>query len=175
MRTIIVRPNRSLHRPELALLGVGFMLALLLGGVLTWLFGFWPILAFVLLNLAGLVVAIWSVERTGSYVEEIRIGDDWVSVSCGVQRPGSGFRVHRGWARLVEDQSGPWKRYRLWIGASGRYCEVGCCLGEEEKRELGERLRRYLVPRPARAAETSDSGPFPDGSLPKMHAGDCRI
>ncbi|MHB1543930.1 MAG: DUF2244 domain-containing protein [Gammaproteobacteria bacterium] len=175
MHTIVVRPNRSLHQAELGLLGLGLLAALTLGGVLTWRFGFWPILAFDALALIGLLWATWSVDRAGGYLERICIDDDWVTISQGIRAPESGFRVHRGWARLIEDAGGPWKRHRIWIGASGRVCEVGACLGDEEKRELSRQLRRYLCPTRSPGSKAHDPGNFTDGSITEFQAGDFRI
>jgi len=174
VHTIIVRPNRSLRQAELGLLGLGLLLALTLGGVVTWLFGFWPVLAFDVLTLAGLVSATWSADHAGGYLEQIRIDDDWVTVSRGIHRSEPSFRVRRGWARLIEDTGGPWKRHRLWIGASGRTCEVGRCLGEEEKQELSRRLRDYLRPLTSTGSKAHDPGNFTDGSITEIQAGDFR-
>ena len=174
MHTIIVRPNRSLHRTELGLLGLGLCAALTLGGVLTWLFGFWPILAFDGLALIGLVAAVWFANRAGGYLEEIRIDDDWVSVVKGVCTPQSTFRARRPWTRLIEDTQGPLKRYRLWIGSSGRFCEIGTCLGEDERRELFWRLRRYFNFMSTSAHGAGSPGNGTAGTPTEIQAGDIR-
>ena len=174
MHTIIVRPNRSFRKAELGLFGLGLLAALTLGGALTWLYGFWPILAFDILVLIGLISATWFAERASGYLERIRIDDDWVTITRGFRGPESSFRVQRGWARLIEEAGGPWRRHRIWIGASGRASEIGACLGEEDKQELSRRLRRYLCPIASAGREAHDPERFRDGDHTESQAGELR-
>jgi uncharacterized membrane protein len=167
MSTLVVSPNRSLRGAELGLMAAGLAGALILGGLMTWLWGFWPILAFDAIALGGLVYGVWNADRHGRYREVIRIDDDWLVVEKGQSCPEYHFRALRVWAQVVAGVRPSDRKYHVSIRSSGQECEVGSCLGEEERRILAQRLREMLAPAWATPALVT-SPSF------KTHAGDFR-
>jgi uncharacterized membrane protein len=159
MSTLVVSPNRSLHGAELRLIGAGLAGSLALGGLMTWLWGFWPILAFNAIALAGLVYGVWKADRHARYREVIRVDDDWLVVEKGLSCPEYEFRAARVWTQVRAGIRPSDRKYHVTVRSSGKECEVGGCLGEEERRILARRLREMLAPALGDAAPALESGP----------------
>jgi uncharacterized membrane protein len=154
LRRVMVRPNRSLSwRQSMVFLGA-IAVPLVLVSVVLALKGYWLILPFAGIELAGLFVCLYLVAHAACRCELISIGDSVVTVEKGRDRgrsaegrggPELRAEFARAWVR-VEFTGSVRQRYprRLWIGASGRRVEIGGFLADREKSELAAELDRLL-------------------------------
>lgn len=154
LRRVMVRPNRSLSwRQSMVFLGA-IAVPLVLVSVVLALKGYWLILPFAGIELAGLFVCLYLVAHAACRCELISIGDSVVTVEKGRDRgrslegrggPEQRAEFARAWVR-VEFTGTARQRYprRLWIGASGRRVEIGGFLADQEKSELAAELHRLL-------------------------------
>jgi uncharacterized membrane protein len=106
--------------------------------------GFWPVLPFAGLELALLGWALRDGLRRRSQAQVITVGPREVTIFN--RHPGRyGEMVFsRHWARVTLRRPRAWSPLRLWIESHGRRCEIGAFLTEEERVELGRRLRALL-------------------------------
>jgi uncharacterized membrane protein len=154
LRRVVIRPNRSLSwRQSMVFLGA-IAVPLVVVSVVLALKGYWLILPFAGLELAGLFICLYLVAHAGCRCEVISIGDSVVTVEKGRERststagqggPEQRTEFARGWVRV--QFTGPARRRyprRLWIGASGRRVEIGGFLADQEKTELAAELHRLL-------------------------------
>lgn len=117
-----------------------------IAGLFAWL-GYWMVLPFAGLEMLALGAALWWSLRGNSYREVISIDGHSVRVQIGRRRPEHEWEFPRAWARLQrEPQAGGVER--LWLGYGGARCEIGACLGEEDRARLAQRLQQLLLARP---------------------------
>lgn len=141
-----LRPNSSLSPRAAAFFYLSITtVSLGLAGGFAW-HGYWPILPFAGLELAGLGAALWVVQRRGQVREYLHIDDERVT-----------FRRVRGPQRLEHEFRRPWTRLelrrapvahwpsRLLIRSQGRAVEVGAFLTEDERLALRDRLGTVLA------------------------------
>ena len=89
LRRVVIRPNRSLSwRQSMVFLGA-IAVPLVLVSVVLALKGYWLILPFAGLELAGLFVCLYLVAHAGCRCEVISIGDSVVTVEKGRERAAS--------------------------------------------------------------------------------------
>lgn len=144
----VIQPNASLTgRQAKAFLLLTFVVMGLCSGLWA-LSGYWMVLPFSLLEFVALAVALWVSMRLNGYREVIALEGDDLVVEKGLHRPESRFVVKRAWAQVGLEKG----RYRtspkrLLISASGRRCEIGTCLTDEEREALAKRLRAVVGPR----------------------------
>lgn len=112
--------------------------------------GFWPVLPFAGLELAGLATALWWTRRRAQDREFIEISGDSVLIerhrhrhqglevaeSVTLARPWTQVRLEAGRSALEPT--------RLMVGAHGRWWRVGEFLPPDERAGLGRRLREVL-------------------------------
>lgn len=143
---IVVRPNDSLGtqgRIGLFLLVAAAVLAVPAAVAAR---GFWPILVFAGIELAGFGACLYWVHRLGLYREVILIEAERVRVEMGRGRPEREWRFSRDWVRVELDP--PVHRNhkaRLFLREGRAQCEIGRCLTESERTALGERLKGLLA------------------------------
>ncbi len=140
-----IRPNASIKRPGwpwlmggLVIIGVGIASRLAL-------MGFWLVLPFTLVELGLVYYLVDLVRRSGNYRETIRI--DGENVRVAFMEPGKTrarrFSVY--WVQVyLKPPTHRWHPWRLLLGASGRWVEVGSCLTEAERSSLAEAVRREI-------------------------------
>jgi uncharacterized membrane protein len=141
-----LRPNSSLT-PRAAAFFYLSIAAMSLGiaGGFAWL-GFWPILPFAGLELAGLAAALWVTQRRAGVREYVQVDEDRVTF----RREASGRclerEFRRPWVR-VEMRRAPVAHWpsRLLLGSHGRSVEVGAFLTEDERVALRDRLGSVLA------------------------------
>ena len=151
---VMIRPNRSLSwRQSMVFLGA-IAVPLMLVSVVLAFKGYWLILPFAGLELAGLFVCLYLVAQAARRCEVVSIGESLVTVEKGRERcrseegqggPELRAEFARAWVRVEFSDPGH-QRYprRLWIGASGRRVEIGEFLADREKSELAAELQRLL-------------------------------
>lgn len=110
--------------------------------------GFWPVLGFALLELAGLAVCLQICRRHGRYGEVVTVSAEQVRVDKGDGHHHLEHReFNRYWAQVVVHEPGTRLHpVRLYIRSHGRECEIGGCLTEAERLSLGQRLAQLIGP-----------------------------
>lgn len=154
---LVVGPNASLTVTQAALFMLGMCtLSFGIAAILAWR-GYWMVLPFAGLEMLALGVALWWSLRGNAYREVISIGSDWLRVESGRWQPERCWEFPRAWARLQLEPEMPAGRSRLWLTYAGARCEVGACLGEDERAALARRIRELLAP-PSGDAFQNDRG-----------------
>lgn len=150
MHTFELRPNSSLTPRATkwfygSLVGVSLVIALACT-----LLGFWPVLLFALVEMAGLYAVVVTVQRRARAREYIRVDDSSVMVEkFSFDWRGAARRVayafKRPWTRIELRPSRPatWAN-RLLIRSRGETIEVGTFLTDDERESLGLRLTAVL-------------------------------
>lgn len=153
LRRVMIRPNRSLSwRQSMIFLGA-IAVPLLLISVVLAAWGYWLILPFAGLELAGLFACLYLVAYAAYRCEVVSIGESVVTVEKGRDRGDGPERVSpeqrtefaRGWVKVELSRTASQRcPRRLWIGASGRRVEIGGFLVDQEKTELAAELHKLL-------------------------------
>lgn len=144
---IVIIPNCSISAAGLwlfyaSIAGVTLALA-------SWyaLHGFWPVLAFAVLEMLVLGLCLRVCWRHGHYGEIITVSGAQVAVDKGGGRHLEHREFSRYWAHLVVRDSGARLHpARLYIRSHGEECEIGRCLTEQERRSLVRRLAELIGP-----------------------------
>lgn len=147
---IELSPNCSLS-PGAALVAFGTIAAASLFMALVFTMqGYWPVLPFAGLELAALGWAFWLTRRRARIREYVLLDEARVVVEKHGRGDPERVEFPRGWARVrLERAERRHHPSRLLIGASGRHCEIGRFLSEDDRRSLGDRLAVLLsAPRP---------------------------
>ena len=66
----------------------------------------------------------------------------------GRRRPEHCLEFPRAWTRLQFEPETPADHSHLWLTYTGARCEIGACLGEDDRVALARRIRELLA-RPA--------------------------
>jgi len=150
---LTLRPNRSLdpRHARWMVLGVGTIM--LLTGLRMVLLGAWPVVPFLVLDVALMAWAFRASYRSGRDVETVRLTQDDLVVS---RRSPDGrerrIRLEPLWTKAVLERLSM-KQNRLWLAARDRRVAVGGFLAPHEREEIHaviadglDRFRRRLPP-----------------------------
>jgi uncharacterized membrane protein len=140
-----LRPNCSLTSRSALLFYLSIVAVCLPIAVLAALAGFWPVLPFAGLELAGIAAALALSLRRGRRRELIRVDERDVTVARSDGDRQVQYRFPRPWTRVqLSVASVPAWPSRLLVGSMGRTVEVGDFLTESERRRLGARLAEII-------------------------------
>jgi uncharacterized membrane protein len=143
--TISIRPNCSLTPRSAAWFFGGIAAATLLVAALFTVQGFWLVLPFAGLELAGLGLALWSSMQRRYQRQDIVIAETEVAVEDRGRKFRSRLVFPRHWAQVkMRAGNSPLAASRLVIESHGRSCEIGNFLNEQERRGLSQRLARLI-------------------------------
>lgn len=108
--------------------------------------GFWPVLPFAGMELAGLGIALYVTARRAQVREVVSVSSDRVAVERGREGPEQRWETQRAWAqvRLLRPRS-PLRTSRLIIRSHGSEVEVGPFLIDEERQRLAGDLRAAIA------------------------------
>lgn len=142
---IVMVPNRSLSSTGLWLFYGSLAVVTLTLGLWFALHGFWPVLAYAVLELLWLGWCQGLCWWRAGYGEQIVITDDAVIVDKDYRRHREHFEFKRYWAQVVVKVPAARLHSRsLFIRSHGRECEVGRCLTENERDRLERRLASLI-------------------------------
>ena len=144
---IVIVPNRSMSATGLWLFYTSIVCVTLVLASWYAAHGFWPVLAFAVLEMLGLALCLQICWRHGRYGEVITVSGERVSVDKGSGRQLKHREFSRYWAQLVVHE--PATRLhppRLYIRSHGQECEIGRCLTEAELETLERRLAVLIGP-----------------------------
>ena len=107
--------------------------------------GFWPVLPFWALEMAGLGIALYLSMQRRRYTQTVLITESQISLVTRSRSGEAKQEFARHWAKVrlrsPSRRTGPG---RLTIESHGRACEVGNFLTEEDRRRLAERLKNLV-------------------------------
>ncbi|MDE2234930.1 MAG: DUF2244 domain-containing protein [Gammaproteobacteria bacterium] len=144
---IMIVPNRSLGVTGLWFFyagSVGLTLALAAWFAFN---GFWPVLAYAIVELLLLGACLLASWRQGFYGELITVQEDCVWVEKGYAGHLERNVFNRYWAQVVVRV--PHARLhpkRMYLRSHGRECEIGRCLTEAQRKSLEKRLAELIGP-----------------------------
>ena len=141
----VLRPNRSLSwQGMLLFFGVLCAVSGTIAIVLA-LLGFWPVLAFAVLEMIALGWGFYRVVQNSYRCEVISIDDQSVRIEKGIRYPERQWTLTRLWSRVVLERSAAGcYPSRLLIRSHGQAVEVGDFLNEQQRRQLASDLSRHL-------------------------------
>jgi uncharacterized membrane protein len=155
MLDLTLTANRSfdpLHTRWL-ILGIGGIF--FLGGLRFLALGAWPIIPFMIADVALLAWAFRANYAAARGHERVTLVDDQLTLARvganGIERR-IGFEPY--WTR-VEIEETPAGDAHLWLAARGRRVRVGGCLSAPERREVGATIAAALSAYRARSSRTS--------------------
>jgi uncharacterized membrane protein len=107
--------------------------------------GYWPVLPFWALEMAGLGLALYLSMRRRHCTQTVLITESAVSLVTRSQRGEAKQEFARHWAKVrLRSPPGRLGTSRLTIESSGRAYEVGSFLTEEDRCRLARRLGRLV-------------------------------
>ena len=144
---IVIVPNRSLSETGVWFFYTSIVAVILALGIWFTLYGFWPVLAYAILEMLLLGLCLHLCWRQGHYGEVITVSGNHLFIDKGDGRHLEHREFNRYWARLVVQE--PLARLhpqRLYIRSHGQECEIGLCLTEVERETLKQRLAELIGP-----------------------------
>lgn len=142
-----IRPNASLSPQRAVFVFLSIAATSLLLAIPLSLLGYWPILAFAMLELlivsAGLRICI----RNGQRLEVIRISPATIAIEKGRQRPEQHWAFSGCWTQIALTR--PYSSLhaqRLIIRCRKDEVEIGDCLTDEDKQALAGVLKNVIGP-----------------------------
>jgi uncharacterized membrane protein len=109
------------------------------------MYGFWPVLAFAVLEMLFLCWAVRASMRSGMVSETITITPDQVTIEHREEANHRFAVFPRHWARVtLHAPQAALHPSRLVLESHGRACEVGRFLTEDERRNLAVRLKQLV-------------------------------
>lgn len=133
-----LRPNRSLPPRQFFLMIAGVGLIFLLMGVRFLFLGAWPILPFMLADLALLWWAMRASYRSGEAREEVRLSDAGLELvriaPAGGRRA---VRLEPVWTRVELERLGA-RQNRLWLKSGAQREPVGTFLSPGERADVAQ-------------------------------------
>ncbi len=148
---VIAEPDRSLnpHQTLWFLASISFVvLSIALGFALI---GAWLVLPFAGIELVALALALYLSQARGIARETVHIDAVEVAVSrvravLGADRREEPVaRFPTAWLRVRRGAGRGWYPRRLFIGASGRWVELGGFLTEEQRKRFGDEIEARLA------------------------------
>ncbi len=140
-----LRPNRSMPHRHFWLMLAGVALIFLLMGVRFLFLGAWPILPFMLADLALLWWAMRASYRSGRESEHLRLDSTGLElVRIAAQGPARRTRIEPHWARVELEEIGE-DQNRLWLSARGARHAIGTFLSPRERAEIARVIESGLA------------------------------
>lgn len=144
---LTLTPNRSLPPHMARWLVVGVAALMTLGALRFLLIGAWPVMLFIVLDVALLAWAFRASYRSGRGYERVRMDDEAIEIlQCAANGRHRRMRLEPFWTR-AELQELPTGENRLWLRAGRRQVRVGSFLSPGERSEIhgviADGLARY--------------------------------
>lgn len=142
----VIRPNGSFNHQHLPLLYV-LLVVICLGIALRFAFlGYWMILPFAVLDMLGVGLVLYLINRNSAYRERVIVDRDHVVIRHVEKnnRQVWRFPVHWTQIRLVPPVY-RWYLPRLLLGSRGKWIEIGRCLNQEERESLAGAIKTEVA------------------------------
>ena len=141
---LLIRPDCSLSLRGVKVLVLTFALVAALIGAYMLTLGAWPVLPFLGLEIAVVVVVFLILQRRARDYDLVEAkGDDVCLYQRGRHGEKSG-KLNRYWTQVRLAAGGHWYPSRLLVGSHGNYMEIGAALTEEDRIKTAKALQRAL-------------------------------
>lgn len=141
----IIRPNRSVGRKGIIIFFTFVGLVSIGIGLRFWLLGAWLILPVMLLEITGLAIAFYLVQRASRNVETIDLSDNLLRVTRKVKSAVTEWDFQPYWVQVIlRPDAISWYPSHLCLRSHGKMLEIGTCLTDEEREQLSEKLKHEL-------------------------------
>lgn len=130
---LTLRPNRSFDRRHARWLILAVGALFLLGGLRLMAIGAWPVVPFMVVDVALLAWAFKASYRSGRAFQTVRLDDAALTVrDVSPSGAARSTRLEPYFARARLEEL-PADQNRLWVASQGRSVEVGQCLSPPER------------------------------------------
>ncbi len=142
---LTLTPNRSFDRRHMRWMVAGVGLWFFVGGLRLLVLGAWPVLPFMIADLALLWWAFRASYAAGRGHERVTLADDALTLSRvsaqGIERR---FGFEPLWTRVQVEET-PLGDAHVWLAARGQRVRVGGFLSAPERREVGAAIAVALA------------------------------
>lgn len=141
MQEFVIKPNNSLVRRDLKLLGGLFALVLFLLAARLWLMGFWVVVPFLLLDFLAVVIAFYLIRKKCCIYESIFIDENQLKISHHEKRRSKSWSFDIHWVKIkLQEHEHAWQSSRMLVGSHGKWIEFASFLTDEERASLARAL-----------------------------------
>ena len=141
---LLIRPDCSLSPSGAkAIVLIFSLVAVLIGGFML-ILGAWPVLPFLGLEVAVLVVVFLMLQRRSTFYDLVEARGDHVSLRQKSQYGETSGTLNRYWAQIKLSGGCHWYPSRLLVGSHGKFVEIGMTLTEEDRIRTAKELQRAL-------------------------------
>lgn len=142
---LTLRPNRSLTRANARTLVLAVGGLFLLGSIRFLVLGLWPVIPFMIADVALLAWALNSNFRSGGSHERLVLAGDALTLTRVNPWGEAVEHVLQPWFTRVDIEETPLGDAHLFLSSSGRRLRVGHFLSAPERREVGALIREALA------------------------------
>jgi uncharacterized membrane protein len=145
MQKFIIKPNNSLLKRELMLLGGGFALLMIVMAVRFWVLGMWLVVPFLLLDFLVVAAAFFLIRKKGRVHESIYIDDVALKIHHHERQRTKSWSFDIHWVKvLLQEHEHPWHSSRLLVGSHGKWIEFAGFLTDDERVSLSRALKHSI-------------------------------
>ena len=119
------------------------LVAFLIGGFML-ILGAWPVLPFLGLEVAVLVVVFLMLQRRSTFYDLVEARGDQVDLRQKSQHGETSGTLNRYWTQIKLSGGPHWYPSRLLVGSHGKFVEIGAALTEEDRIRTAKELQRML-------------------------------
>ncbi len=142
MQKFVIKPNNSLPKRELVLLGGAFALVMVLLAVRLLILGFWLVVPFLLLDFMVVAAAFILIRKKSRVHESIYIDDTELQIHHHEMRRSKSWSFDIHWVKIkLQEHEHPWEANRLLVGSHGKWIEFAGFLTDEERASLSRALK----------------------------------
>ena len=142
--SLLIRPDCSLSPSGVkAIVLIFSLVAFLIGGFML-ILGAWPVLPFLGLEVAVLVVVFLMLQRRSTFYDLVEARGDHVSLRQKSQYGETSGTLNRYWAQIKLSGGRHWYPSKLLVGSHGKFVEIGTTLTEEDRIRTAKELQRAL-------------------------------
>ena len=141
---LLIRPDCSLSPGGVkAIVLIFSLVAFLIGGFML-ILGAWPVLPFLGLEVAVLVVVFLMLQRRSTFYDLVEVRGDHVGIRQKSQYGETSGTLNRYWTQIKLSGGRYWYPSRLLVGSHGKFVEIGAVLTEEDRIRTAKELQRAL-------------------------------
>jgi len=146
-RAFILRPNIVLNWRQTMAVYMGVVVVCLAIALLFAAEGFWPVLAFAIIDVFVLGAALYLSAQRSLWRVVVRVSGEKVQIEVGRRRREHHWVFDRFWTEVrLDPPEYRWYPSRLAVCSRGKRVDIGGFLTEEERVELARELRRWVGP-----------------------------
>lgn len=145
VQTLVIAPNGSMCVAEAQWFFLGMCaMSIVIASILTWE-GLWLVWPFIGLEMGVLGIGLYVSMRNNRYREVVSVYEDIIEVDAGRGRPERHWEFPRLFTQVqLRTGDGCNSPSRLLVTRSGRGCELGRCLTDEERAEVAVRIKKWV-------------------------------